>query len=81
VLPPISSVTTGIKYRAHAGIGFVPIDLRFHAPDIALRNAGFAHYQAQRNLPVVHILAHGPLCNLARGQLVSDPRPDAGPLD
>ena len=38
------------------GIRFVPIDLRFHAPGIALRNAGLAHHQAQRDLPVVHIL-------------------------
>ena len=30
---------------AQIGIGFVPIDLRFHAPGITLRNAGLAHHQ------------------------------------
>jgi hypothetical protein len=46
-------------------------------PGMALRNACFAFHQSLGNLPVVHVLTHGPLSNLARGQPVPDPRPDA----
>ena len=59
------------------GIGFVPVNLPFHAPGVALRNADLAHHQAEGDLPVVHVLANRPLCDLARGQFLLHPRPDA----
>jgi hypothetical protein len=65
------------SFAAEISVGFVPIHLRFGTPGIALRNAGFASHQSQCDLPVVHVLAHGPLRNLARGQLIPDPCPDA----
>jgi hypothetical protein len=42
-----------------------------------LGNADLAHHQPQDNLAVVHVLANRPLRNLALGQFVLHPRPDA----
>ncbi len=58
-------------------IGLVPVNLRFHAPGVTLRNASLAHYKSQCDLPVVHVLANGPLGDLTLSKLMLHPHPDA----
>jgi hypothetical protein len=58
------------------GIGFVPVDLRFHAPSVALRNMCFPNYQPKRNLAIMHVLANCPLSNLAIGHFTLDACPN-----
>src|SRR5437899_12795764 len=64
-------------FAGQIGVGLVPIDLRFHAPRIALRHAGLAHQHSQRNLALVHVLPNRSFSNLAIRQLVLNPLPDA----
>jgi hypothetical protein len=69
-----------IQLRALAGqigVSFVPIYLRFHAPFIALGHADFPCQQPQGELPVMHVLAHGPFCHRAIRHLLADAHPDA----
>jgi hypothetical protein len=42
-----------------------------------MRNAGLAHQEPQRDLPVVDVLANRSFGNLAPGQFLLHPRPDA----
>ena len=58
-------------------IGLVPVNLCFHAPGVALRNACLAHYKSQCDLPIVHVLANCPLGDLTLSKLMLHPHPDA----
>ena len=51
------------------------IDLRFHAPGIALWNTSLTFHEAQHNLAIVHILANGSLTDPAIRQLHLNPFP------
>ena len=48
------------SFARQIGIGFVPINLRFHAPGVTLWNTRFSHQQAQRNFACVHVFADRP---------------------
>ena len=58
------------------GVSFVPIDLGFHAPFIALGHADFPCQQSQGVLPVMHVLAHGPFRHRAVWQFLTQAHPN-----
>jgi hypothetical protein len=58
-------------------IGLVPVNLRFHAPAVTLRNASLALSKPQCDLPVMHVLANCPLGDLTLRKLMLHPHPDA----
>src|SRR5450759_1992282 len=58
------------------GDGFVPINLRFHAPVVALRHKHFVDHQAQGSLTFLDVLPNRPLANRALLHLRSHPLPD-----
>src|SRR5664280_1697487 len=57
------------------GIGFIPIDLGFDAPVVALRHKGLAPSQPQRLFALRHILPHRALGSRASGYLLSNALP------
>ena len=65
------------SFSCQVGTGFVPVNLRFHAPGVALRNAGFMDRQPQRDLSTMHVLADRAFADLAVRQLVLNPLLDA----
>src|ERR1019366_4906213 len=57
------------------GIGFIPIDLGFDAPVVALRHKGLAPGQPQRLFALRHILPHRALGSRASWYLLSNALP------
>jgi hypothetical protein len=63
-------------FPADVGIGFIPIDLSFNSPRIALRDEYLVLPQAHGDLSFLHVLANRSFSHLAIGQLLANPHPD-----
>jgi hypothetical protein len=59
------------------GIGFVPVDLSFNTPVVALRNESLALQQSQLALAFTHVLANRRFGYQALRPLLSNPSPDS----
>jgi hypothetical protein len=66
----------GVPFAVQLAGGFVPINLSFTAPGIALGHKRLARQEPERLLPLAHVLAHGGLGDRMVGMLLREPGPD-----
>src|SRR6266542_2881134 len=64
-------------FAIQIGVGFIPIDLCFNAPVVALRHKGLATGQSQRLFAALHILPHRAASRRASWHLCTNTLPDS----
>src|SRR6266498_5163778 len=64
-------------FAIQIGVGFIPIDLCFNAPVVALRHKGLATGQSRRLFAALHILPHRAASRRASWHLCTNTLPDS----